>query len=282
MRSITKLALALLPALLLQGWGTANATETIAQPPSTTTAAGPQPSTNVQELARRKAPSLSGRGEVARRNALAFIDWAGASTKAQDGEVRKMIAKARANPEIVSAICEEAFRAQQEDNTRALVALSLVGETKSPRGMDCLAKFISQPLPEKGTMVDGEILEQTALAMLQAKAIDGLAYFHDEKADRLVIEAAAKSPSRIVRAEAITAYLWNHNYDEKSQDVLKSAIRKDEIIFMDRLVKQADEPKDTFNRKLATYLQKHPDLVPPIAEKTDPKPDVSVGQPPKF
>jgi len=236
---------------------------------------GQQPSVNVQELAKRKAPALSGTGEDAKKSALAFIDWASASTKAQDGQVREMIAGARENGEIVMAICDEAFAKQQVDHSRALVALSLIGEMKSAIGMDCLTKFVSQPLPEKGTVVEGEILEQTSLAMLQAKAIDGLAYLRNEKADRLVVEAAAKHPSRIVRAEAIAAYLWNHNYDAKSKELLKSVIRKDEVIFLDRLVKQADESKESFNQRLATYLKMHPEVVPRTLKRRNHSPSHS-------
>ena len=282
MKALSKFALAMLPALLLHAGSSANATETKPQPPNTTTQPGRQPSLNVQELAKRPAPALVGKGEEAKKSALAFIDWASASTKEQDGVVREMIARARDNADIVAAICEEAFAKQEVDHSRALVALSLLGETKSPTGMDCLAKFVGQPLPEKGTVVDGEIIEQTALASLQAKAIDGLAYLRNEKADQLVMEAVAKNPSRIVRAEAIAAYLWNHNYDAKAQEALKSVIRKDDVIFLDRLVKQADEPKEAFNRKLETYLKQHPEVVPPSPEKAEPQPKVTVGRPPKF
>lgn len=282
MKAMTKSALALIPALLLHAGLSANAHEISPQLPNTTTSPGQQPNIIVQELAKRQAPVLAGKGEEAKKNALAFIDWASASTKQQDGMVREMMAGARENADIVMAMCEEAFAKQEVDHSRALVALSLIGEAKSQLGMECLAKFISQPLPEKGTFVDGEILEQTALAMLQAKAIDGLAYLRNEKADRLVVEAAAKNPSRIVRAEAIAAFLWNHNYDAKSQEILKSVIRQDEVIFLDRLVKQADEPKESFNRKLATYLKTHPEIAPPNAEKAEPQPKATVGRPPKF
>ncbi|HEX9390349.1 MAG TPA: hypothetical protein VF928_03440 [Usitatibacteraceae bacterium] len=279
---VVKAALALLPALLLPAAWPAAATEKELQPPNTQTAPGPRPDITVRELASRPVPNLAGKGEEAKKNALAFIDWAGSSTKDQDEVVRKTLAGVRENAEIVMAFCEEAFAAQDSDHSRALVTLSLIGETRSATGMECLAKFLRQPFPEKGTLVDGEILEQTALGTLQAKAIDGLAYLHEEKADQLVVEAAAKHPSRIVRAEAIAAYLWNHRYDARSREVLKSVVRKDELIFLDRLVKQAEEPKESFNRKLAAYLKSHPELMPPGPRKADAKPRTTVGQPPKF
>jgi hypothetical protein len=279
---VAKSTLILLPALLFHAWLPANAAETNPQPPNARTSPSQRPSTTVQELAKRQAPALDGKGEEAKKSALAFIDWASASTKPQDDVVRKIVAGARENADIVKAFCDEAFASQEVDHSRALVTLSLIGETRSPAGMDCLIKFIRQPFPEKGTVVDGEILEQTALATLQAKAIDGLAFLREEKADQLVVEAAAKHPSRIVRAEAIAAYLWNHNYDARSRELLRSVVRQDEVIFLDRIVKQADEPKDSFNRKLVAYLKSHPEVMPPPVEKTKPKPKETVGQPPKF
>lgn len=282
MRRLTTVALAFLPVFVFYSGLPANATEIKEQPPATQAPQGPRPSVTVQELAKRQAPALVGKGEEAKKSALAFIDWASASTKDQDDLVRKSIATARENPDIVQAICEEAFAKQASDHSRALVALSLVGEAKSPHSLECLAKFVRQPLPEKGTVVEGEILEQTALASLQAKAIDGLAYLRNESADRYVLEAVAKHPSRIVRAEAIAAYLWNHDYSDKARESLKSVIRKDEVIFMDRLVKQAGEPRDSFNRKLAEYLKAHPEVQPPKLDKAEPKRKPTVGQPPKF
>jgi hypothetical protein len=181
--------------------------------------------------------------------------------------VRKTVATARDNPDIVLAFCEEAFAKQELDHSRALIALSLAGEVQSPHSLECLIKFVKQPLPEKGTVVEGEILEQTALASLQAKAIDGLAYLRNETADRFVLEAVAEHPSRIVRAEAIAAYLWNHEYSASARESLKSVVRKDEVIFLDRLVKQAGEPRESFNRKLAEYLKAHPEIQPPQLDK---------------
>ena len=282
MRRITTVALAFLPVFVFYSGLAAKATEIKEQPPATQAPQGPSPSVTVKELAKRQPPALIGKGEEAKKSALAFIDWASASTKDQDDLVRKSIATARENPDIVQAICEEAFAQQESDHSRALVALSLAGEAKSPHSLECLAKFVRQPLPEKGTVVEGEILEKTALASLQAKAIDGLAYLRNENADRYVLEAAAKHPSRIVRAEAIAAYLWNHDYSDKARESLKSVIRKDEVIFMDRLVKQAGEPRDSFNRKLAEYLKAHPEVQPSQPDKAESKRKPTVGQPPKF
>ena len=258
------------------------ATEKKPQPPETTTPAGSRPSEIVKELAGRKPPELTGTGEVARKNALAFIDWAASSTKEQAELVRKAVAEAGRNADIMEAFCKEAFDAQPVDHSRALVVLSLIGEARSKYGEECLVRFMALSFPEKGTVVDGEILEQTALATLQAKAIDGLAYLRSDTADKIVFEAIAKHPSRIVRAEAIAAYLWNHEYSDRAREALKPYVHKDELIFLDRVVKREGEPKESFNRKLEAYLKLHPDLKPPAPEKAQPQPRPTVGEPPAF
>ena len=69
---------------------------------------------------------------------------------------------------------------------------------------------MNQPFPASGTRTqEGEILQQTSLATLQAKAIDGLAYLQSRRADEEVLNQVQKHPSIIVRSEAISAYLWN-------------------------------------------------------------------------
>ena len=282
MRRTSSFAGGLLQALVLVSNLSAEAVETKEQAPSTIAPKGRRPSAIVKELAERPPPELVGEGDVAYKNALAYIDWAAASTKAHEEVVRKALANARGNQDIVRAFCNEAFAKQDSDHSRTLVTLALLGEVRSPHGEECLTKFVSQPLPDKGTIVEGEILEQTALATLQAKAIDGLAYLRSESADRVVLEAVAKHPSRIVRAEAIAAYLWNHKYSADARKILESYVRNDERIFLDRPVREAREPRESFNRKLDAYMKAHPEVRPPRPRKVEVEAKPVVGKPPQF
>src|SRR6185295_19312232 len=83
--------------------------------------AGPQPSQLQEKRVAHQVPPLSGTGEDAKKAVLAFIDWAGLSTPDEREDVRKMISSASDNKEIAGALCEEAFRAQQVDHSRALL-----------------------------------------------------------------------------------------------------------------------------------------------------------------
>ena len=281
-RRSTRTSSVFLSALALVLASPAASTEKKPKPPETTAPAGARPNEIVKQLATQKPPALAGTGADATKSVAAFVDWAAASTSDQADLVRRAVAEAGRSAEIMGAFCEEAFAAQREDHSRALVVLALVGEARSKFGEECLARFLAIPFPEKGTVVDGEILEQTALGTLQAKAIDGLAYLKSDSGDKLVFEAIAKHPSRIVRAEAIAAYLWNHDNSDKAKEALKPYVRKDELIFLDRVTRVEGEKKESFNRKLAAYLKAHPEVRPPAPTKAQPGKKPTVGEPPAF
>src|SRR4029453_9257490 len=135
----------------------------------------------------RKIPQITATN--AREGVLAFVDFAGNAGMDQREEIRKALDGLRGNGAAVGVFCEEAFKAQKDDHSRALLILSLLGEIRSAEGAKCLERFMRIPFPSAGTKVDGEILEQTALGTLQAKAIDGLAYMNGDY-DKIVLDAA--------------------------------------------------------------------------------------------
>jgi hypothetical protein len=147
---------------------------------------------------------------------------------------------------------------------------------------DCLTRFVSQPLPEKGTVVEGEILEQTALATLQAKAIDGLAYLGTPSATAVVLKMVGGHPSRIVRAEAIAAYLWNQKDSAEARRTLAPLVRENERVFLDRIVRKSGESAETFNPKLDAYLKAHPELIPPAPVQRKIEENETRPKPPRF
>ena len=230
----------------------------------------------------RKAPDLSVTGPEAKAQAIALVDWAAEASVDQDDLVRRTVAQARENEAIVMALCEHAMGARETDYSRALVTLALIGEMRSKNGVGCLEKIVSLDLPDKGTVVEGEILERTALEILQAKAIDGLAYFGDKQTDEMVLKAVADHPSLIVRAEAIAAFLWNHKDDRDARRQLQKYVRKGEEIYIDRVVRVEGEKAETFNPKLEAYLKAHPEVMPPAPEQLKADDDRLLPAPPDF
>lgn len=238
------------------------------QGPNSKEPAGPRPSRILAARPRTQPPALAGAGDQARKATLAFIDWAGASTLDEREVARKAIAGARENKDVAVVLCEEAFKAQKADHSRALLVLSILGELRNPAGEECLHRFLKIPFPTQGTMTkEGEIAEQTALGELQAQAIDGLAYIRTKTGDEEVLRQVKEHPSIIVRAEAIDAYLWNHQNSQEARNTLKQYVRKGEEIYLDRIRREDGERGESFNRKLEAYLKAHPEVIPPPAEK---------------
>jgi hypothetical protein len=229
---------------------------------------GASPSRLLRERPMQKAPELTGQGDDAKRATLFFIDWAGKSDMQQREEARRAMASARDNKDVVAAFCQEAFDAQKRDHSRALLVISIIGEMRSRFGEECLRRFVNLPFPTSGTKTaEGEIVEQTALARLQAKAIDGLAFLRTPSADQVVLQQVQKHPSKAVRAEAISAYLWNHRDSPEARNTLAKFVRKGEEIFLDRPRREEGEGARTFNPKLEAYLKKHPEVIPPRPQK---------------
>ena len=202
-------------------------------------------------------PLLADRTRSPGESVPAFVDWASRSGIGQREEARKLIAEAHSNPAVAQELCRQISAHQRADFSRALIELSVLGEMRNPEGESCLVKFLHEPLPKEGTVVNGEIVEQTTLGELQAKAVDGLAYAGTQGGDREVLWAAGSHPSRIVRAEAINAYLWNHKDSDESRSTLRKLVRPDELIFLDRPRYEPQKSRKEFNEKLEEYAEKH-------------------------
>jgi hypothetical protein len=235
--------------------------------PNAAVPAGPDPSQLLAERKLNLPPPLAKAADVKK-----FVEWAGFSAVEERETARRTIAAASDNKEVVKAIIDEIELAKDVkagDNSRALLLLSILGEMKSPHAQDYLVKFANRELPKEGTVVDGEILERTAQAMLQGKAVDGIAYLRNQEAEAAVLAIVAEHPSIIVRAEAIRAYLWNHDDEQNARKTLLRYVRKGEEIYLDRVSRLPGDDAETFNRKLEVYLKAHPEAVPPGLEKVE-------------
>ncbi|HMI87763.1 MAG TPA: hypothetical protein VK550_26940 [Polyangiaceae bacterium] len=219
----------------------------------------------------RNPPALTGTGTQARDNAKAFLSWAGRAAFSQKEEARAIIKSVRDNADIINAIAEEARLAQRVDHGRVLVALALLGETGSPLAIEHLRSWLWQPLPTTGEVVEGEIAERTALEMLEAKAVSGLAYIKDPTAEKEVLRAVAEHPSFHVRAEAAACYRGNHGDTAATLAALAPYVRKGEERILDRPMRSPGDPGGSVNKRLQAYLAAHPEIVPPEPVSLPPK-----------
>ena len=251
--------------------------------PTTTVPAGPSPSELLKGYKLHAPPSLATAGDVPR-----FIAWAGTAHTDEQDDGRKLLIGASSNKAVVEGFIKEIEGAQSADPSRALLALGLLGEMKSPAAESYLRDFATRALPREGTVIEGEIIEQTQRAQLQGKAADGLAYLNSDTSNKALMDLIANHPSRIVRAEAINAYLWNHGDGADARKRLSQVVRKDEVIFIDRVRRVTGETADTFNPKLEAFLKQHPEAVPPaptkLAAKSNPRRPLPAfdGKAPRF
>jgi|GEM_PF-3235387 len=250
--------------------------------PITDKETGPKPSKLLAERDMHKPPSLRKPADVP-----GFIAWAGMSRADERETARMAIASAGENDEVCQALIEEIEKSWQIDHSRALLVLSILGEMRSSRGERYLINFANRPLPEKGTVVEGEIIERTAQATLQAKAVDGLAYMNTKSANDALLRIVNKHPSIIVRSEAISAYAWNHGETKEARATLLRHIRKGEEIYLDRVRRVKGEGAEAFNRKLEAFLKDHSEIIPPNPKKAEKehkekKPEYYDAKPPAF
>ncbi|HYP05555.1 MAG TPA: hypothetical protein VER03_04900 [Bryobacteraceae bacterium] len=235
--------------------------------PQATGASSVRPSELLAQNPPKPAPALTGSGDAARRSVLEFLSWAGASTPGQREEARVRIAAAASNPDIVNALTSEITSARTRDHSRALLALSILGEMRSQYALPYLRSVLREPLPQPGRLIEGEDPNQTAFAILQGKAASGLAYLNNADSNAEVFWAVANHASRIVRAEAIRAYLENHNNSGEARESLRRYVRKGEEIFLDRPNRGPGERGEVFNRRLDAYLQAHQELTAPAPDR---------------
>lgn len=200
----------------------------------------------------------------------AFIAWAVESTGAERELGRAAIVEAANEPKNVSLLGDQLMAWHQADVGRALVILAILGEMRSSGAEQQLAAFIALQAKPSGVVVEGVDPAVAGLAMLQSKAIDGLAYQGSKSADKLVLTVAAQHPDIAVRSEAMVAYLHNHGNTEAARKAVLAAVRPDETRYVDRVVKLPTDDIAAFDQKVAAYLAAHPEAIPPVPEPAQP------------
>jgi hypothetical protein len=281
-RAIKPIDCAMVVALLVAACTPARTPEPDAETPRAKQEPAPRTS---ERLAARAVAPVGIPPLTAGAHVTGFLDWLGAAPTLQSDQARRLVSDAGKNPEVVGALVREVERTQRSDYTRALLSLAVLGETRSDAAVSYLEGFANSPLPERGTVVDGEIVEQTRQAQLQAKAVDGLAYANTPASNAAVKRIIADHPSRIVRAEAINAFLWNHGDSDDAKRELSSVVRPEEVIFLHRVRRVPGESAETFNAKVREFEQfsqsaPAPQRRPGAPPPTPPEPELEDPPPP--
>lgn len=254
--------------------------------PGSTAKADPAPS--VVNRPTKPAPVLNVTSGDITAAANTFVDWAADSTLDQREEGRAAIQAAQGNNAMAEALTKIALDNMNKDHSRALIALSVLGEMRNPVGEKGLTQIVNMPLPDaKPTGFEGEVPERTALATLEAKAIEGVAYMKSRTSFTEVLTQISRHPSKTVRSAAIKAFLYNYGDNPDTRGLLSQYVQENELILIDRPVRDIGESGESFNQKLEVFLKLHPEVQPPNPDKGEtvgpPLPDVAgVTMPPSW
>ncbi|MEP6697768.1 MAG: hypothetical protein ABJA34_12960 [Pseudonocardiales bacterium] len=129
--------------------------------------------------------------------------------------IRARIADSRGDDAVVDRLHEELWALPLVDVSRHRVLLATIGELRDGRSAGKLHEFVwyegeftpPQPSPDESRSCQFEL---DATEMLQARAVEMLAFLNTDEASTATLEVAARHPKRAVRLAAIDAYLFNH------------------------------------------------------------------------
>ncbi|HET9957195.1 MAG TPA: LamG domain-containing protein, partial [Polyangiaceae bacterium] len=197
-------------------------------------------------------PPLGGTGTTAVSSVRDFIEWTLQSRSSQVLDGRAVIATAAGNSDVANALIAE-VNVEQGSLVRNLIVVGILGELKSPEGEAFMRFLVDRPVPP-GAATSREVLRLTAV---QAKAVDGLAFSRSLGAKRKLLQVAAAHASRLVRFEAMRAYL--DRFGPEAKNDLLGVVRPEEQLFLDGFYHRSELKNDlSFDQKLTQYLVTHP------------------------
>ena len=248
--------------------------DAIIKAPTSNDPAGPKPSVVVAGRTLHQPPPFNTPADVP-----AFVTWASGSVGVEEEDGRAAIQAASGNDAIAGALADHFRQFEFGDHTRALITLSILGEMRNAAGEAFLTTYIHEPIPDSGegpfVGEPGEDAFTAAKTRLMVKAVTGLAYRASTTSLNQVLWAVNQHPALNVRAGAIAAFLaWYPQGENAARIILGQKVRPDELRFIDRVRRVRGETPASFNAKLAAFLQKHPEVIPPnpIRKNAHPQP----------
>jgi hypothetical protein len=206
----------------------------------------------------------------------AFIAWVAEVPVAQAQLIRDQVAQSAADVQVVDALTKALFQLPAKDFGRHLLILSVLGETRNPRLVGPLTRFIwlpgeaiTPPLPAQLGDLKGKERDATLLdtgPILQARAVEMLAYLQIPEAIDQTLNVAAEHPSKVVRVAAIDAYLFNHENDGEAFDRVRRAVREEEQIFVGLPHRSRSMDPAMFDAEVRAFYEQYPEQRPPALQ----------------
>jgi HEAT repeat protein len=147
-----------------------------------------------------------------------------------------------------------------------LVSLAVIGELRNPAAMARLLDLIQAPLPPEGLpQADVTRTPRTLAKMVRARAVQALAFLRTPTALSHTKNIAATHASRLIRAAAIDAFMFNRRNSAAARDELMAVVRPEEQRFIG-LARKADvvdaASLAAFEQKISDYYATYPEELP--------------------
>ncbi len=207
----------------------------------------------------RPGASQAKRVRLTLRTVDDFLLYAATAPVSEKERVRAAIAR-RAGDERIGAAIQERYRKIVEDDYDfALVALSVLGELRAKNSIPFFAGILDERVSANDRDFEHGLSRGDALNMLQAKAVEGLAYLKDPEADEIVLKTAAEHPSRHVRSAAVQAMLYNADDKAEARRKLEGVLSDEDRSLLDLVRRTGARQTGDFNARLAEIYKKYPD-----------------------
>jgi len=179
----------------------------------------------------------------------------------------------RRQPGAVEAIARQYQRLPVEAFEQRLVVIGVLGEMRRPDSVSRLSEVVWAPLPPGGSIAEG-LVARDFEEMIQAKAVQGLAYLATPAADRAVLEVISNHEALHVRVSAIDAYMWNRGDSRMAADQLYQLLPKELHPYVERPRFHRDMDPEEFRQRLEAWRErwKPQPAVPLPAEPTGGEP----------
>jgi hypothetical protein len=196
-----------------------------------------------------------------------FLSWAARVPHSRVGLIREHLAHVRVadSPALSTTLYRELLQEPVPDFGRHLVLLATIGELRQPDAAEPLERFVWRV--EEEPMAGESAGSQQPTGILQARAVEMLAYLGTDEADQMVLRAMSEHPYRAVRSAAVDAYLFNHNDNEAALALVRRTVRKGELnlVGVARWSNSMDVAQ--FEAQVTDYYRRNHDQHPPLPER---------------
>lgn len=198
-----------------------------------------------------------------------FLIWVQGVPQSQTALIREQIAQAANDNAVIEALATRLIDIPVQDIGRHLMILSILGETRNPRAVDPLNRFVwfKDPLVREPNKVLGPGIHTSRFNYdggLRARAAEMLAYIGTDSALQATRDVVRQHPGQEVRIAAIDAYLFHYQDSEEAKAELQRIAEADErkLIGIPRRTRDMDV-KD-FDARLHAFYERYPEERAPV------------------